>query len=294
VAGPKLRARHILRQLAEYRRVSALQFLNGSKLIVAGFFMKLVLADHFGTYVDHSFGNLNELIPGFQYWFTALCFTAQIYFDFNGYTCIARGLAKWAGIHFKMNFNHPYFSTSFREFWQKWHISLSSWFKDYVYISLGGNRKGKWVSHGNMWIAMLTSGLWHGANLTFVAWGGLHALLLSLERLIKPVSKTTYGIFVFCAVVIAWVFFRSATLTDAIDFIANMFYFPHFDFNAEMLFNNALVVMLMALVFELGWKWKWFKKYLAKPLVQAFYLAVLVGLCVYFRGPETQFIYFQF
>jgi D-alanyl-lipoteichoic acid acyltransferase DltB (MBOAT superfamily) len=165
VAGPIIRAKDLLKQLSVYRPVSDLMFWNGLKLIVIGFFQKTVLADNIATLVNYSFNNVEKYNGFLFWWIVVIAFAFQIYFDFSGYSLIARGLAKWMGLHFKINFNHPYLANSLKDFWQRWHISLSTWFRDYVYIPLGGNKKGKLLSHLFMWITMVLSGIWHGVIL---------------------------------------------------------------------------------------------------------------------------------
>ncbi|MCX6351425.1 MAG: hypothetical protein NTX03_06160 [Bacteroidetes bacterium] len=147
----------------------------------------MVLADNLAVIVNSNFSGINTIHDTATWWLTMVSFSIQIYFDFNGYSTIARGLAKLCGIHFKLNFNHPYFANSFQNFWQRWHISLSTFFRDYVYIPLGGNRKSPMRNVFNRWVTMLLSGLWHGANITFLAWGALHAFYLSIEKAGKQI-----------------------------------------------------------------------------------------------------------
>lgn len=159
VAGPIVRAKELLPQLKRVRKVSPQESWNGFHLILTGYFKKVVLADNIAPLVNYAFSDANTSNSTLYWWVVMLGFAFQIYFDFSGYSDIARGIAKWMGIHFKMNFNHPYNSTSLREFWTRWHISLSTWFRDYVYIPMGGSRKGKLRSHLNMWITMVVSDL---------------------------------------------------------------------------------------------------------------------------------------
>ncbi len=234
-------------------------------------------------------------------------FAFQIYFDFSGYSDIARGIAKWMGLHFRLNFNHPYISTSLKEFWTRWHISLSTWFRDYVYIPLGGSKKGKFRSHINMWITMVVSGFWHGAAWNFIIWGALHAFYLSMERVLKLpkiLNKFKLGsvfswILLMIQVSISWVFFRAQTFQDAIYVIKRMF---GFDLNMEIeqqaIYNNALIYIIIGLVIELYF-FSGIKKYLiiprlTKQKLQFIQFVLLIIVIILFRGKGQEFIYFQF
>ena len=185
VAGPIVRARDILEQLKTKHIVTEQDRWDGTRLILGGYFKKVVIADNLGIVVERAFSSPDPSQSSVHWWAIAIAtaFAFQIYCDFSGYSDIARGLARWMGYRFKLNFNHPYIAVSIRDFWTRWHISLSTWFRDYVYIPLGGSRNGTFRSHLNMWITMIVSGVWHGAAWTFVIWGVLHALYLSLERL---------------------------------------------------------------------------------------------------------------
>lgn len=183
VAGPIVRARDVLAQLKDIKLERGDELYYAIKLIIYGFFKKTVIADGVAKYINIAFVNAEHPDSSLYWWSIAICFSIQIYCDFSGYSDIARGLARMFGIHFPLNFNHPYTAKSFKDFWGRWHISLSSWFRDYVYIPLGGSQKGRFLSHANMWATMIISGIWHGANYTFIVWGALHALYLSVERL---------------------------------------------------------------------------------------------------------------
>ncbi|OYT14678.1 MAG: hypothetical protein B7C24_17080 [Bacteroidetes bacterium 4572_77] len=220
---------------------------------------------------------------------------------------IARGLAKWMGLHFGINFNHPYISTSLREFWSRWHISLSTWFRDYVYIPIGGSRKGKLRSHINMWITMIVSGFWHGASWTFVIWGALHAFYLSLERVLKHhilLSKIPFGrpialILVLFQVLIAWVFFRADSFQQAMAIIGHMLAFNldtnWGDYSTFMISLRYIVIgVLIEISFFVGLNhYKPFSKPVRKYL-QTIQFVILIILIIFFRGEGQEFIYFQF
>lgn len=307
VAGPIVRAREILPQLSRVRFTSETERFHGIKLIILGFFKKTVIADNLAGFVNEAF-NGKSFVTGSDYWWIAvLAFTFQIYFDFSGYSDIARGMAKCLGIHFRMNFNHPYGATSFKDFWTKWHISLSYWFRDYVYIGLGGNKKGKVRGHVNMWITMVASGFWHGANYTYLAWGGLHAFFLSLERITKfdkwskrhLILKVFAILIVFLGCTMAWVFFRAKNMVQAAQIIDQLWSFnSHYIGESSNLCKNAVMFLKIAIIAELLWIGGLrIRKYLNPNIyliAELFYLAILINCCLFFRGPGEQFIYFQF
>jgi D-alanyl-lipoteichoic acid acyltransferase DltB (MBOAT superfamily) len=304
VAGPIVRAKDFLYQLKKNRLVSGIEFWNGIKLIILGYFQKTVLADNLGVFVDNAFAGVNNGF-GLYWWVVMLCFSFQIYFDFSGYTQIARGLAKLMGYHFKMNFNHPHLAVSLRDFWGRWHISLSTWFRDYVYIPLGGSRKGKLRSHLNLWATMLLSGLWHGAQLNFVLWGAYHGVILSLERILKKsFSKNNlmmpkivnWGI-TMVLVLIGWVLFRATSSSRIVQIIKGLFVF---DFTSNFIrsYLDSMVFLVIAMAYE-GF-YPLFKKYRISRMssknsyFEPFVYAVCIAAILFFRGPEKEFIYFQF
>ncbi|MDR1665989.1 MAG: hypothetical protein LBR62_03020 [Puniceicoccales bacterium] len=183
VAGPIERASNLLCQLARPpRRTNEKVRYQAFCLILVGYLKKMLLADRLAPYINGAFASSSPSESCFHWWIIMAGFGFQIYGDFSGYSDIARGLASWMGYSLQRNFRFPYFSCSLREFWARWHISLSSWFRDYVYIPLGGNRCGSWKTYRNLWITMVLSGLWHGSRWNFVFWGVAHAFLLSLER----------------------------------------------------------------------------------------------------------------
>lgn len=309
VAGPIVRARDLLPQLKRVRKVSTIENWNGLHLIIIGFFKKVVLADNIAPLVNYAFSDVNTSNSTLYWWIVMFGFALQIYFDFSGYSDIARGLAKWMGLHFRINFNHPYISTSLKDFWTRWHISLSTWFRDYVYIPIGGSRKGKIRSHVNMWITMVVSGFWHGAAWTFVIWGALHALYLSLERVFKYhllLNKIPLGIgrgiallLVLFQVIIAWVFFRAESFSQAISVIHNMLSFNNSrDFGDYSLFKLGLTYIIIGILIEAFFffglnRYKPFSKRTRKTL-QTIQFIVIIIVIIFFRGKGEEFIYFQF
>lgn len=307
VAGPIVRARDLIPQLKALRPTSELERWNGFKLIVIGFFKKVVLADNIAPMVNSGFANIHLTDQGPFWWLMIIGFAFQIYFDFSGYSDIARGLAKWMGLHFRLNFNHPYHSKSLREFWSRWHISLSTWFRDYVYIPLGGSRKGRWNAHLFMWMTMVISGLWHGAAWTFIIWGALHALYISIERLIpwpRILMRIPGGAFISIVitnvlVLIGWVFFRADSSNDALTILSHMFSWGsegNFVWNDEI--RNGMVWLSVSLLIELITYFR-FKPHLFLPrkyrgLTDVLYVTLMLLACIYLRGEGNVFIYFQF
>jgi alginate O-acetyltransferase complex protein AlgI len=228
VAGPIERATHLLPQVMRPRIVTVQGFAEGCRLVLWGLFQKVVVADQLGLYVDAVYGNI-RFHTGVTLLLATVFFALQIYCDFNGYSTIARGLGRLMGFEIMVNFRTPYFATSIRDFWSRWHISLSTWLRDYLYIPLGGNRGGRWYGARNVMITMLLGGLWHGASWTFVIWGGLHGVYIVLSRLVSeilpaPETRTRGQARALTAagwastmalVLVTWVFFRAQTLSDA-------------------------------------------------------------------------------
>jgi len=230
IAGPIQPPRHLLGQVQRPRTFVPAQCFDGLMLIVFGLFRKCVIADNCGTLANLSFGG--ALGHGFfPTLIGAVAFAFQIYGDFSGYTDLARGSAKLLGFQFIVNFRRPYLAETLQDFWRRWHISLSNWLRDYLYIPLGGNRKGPVRTYVNLAITMLLGGLWHGANWTFVVWGGLHGFWLALERffaesLQRPIPAllglTASRFLTLTVVGIGWIFFRAATLPQAFGMIADL------------------------------------------------------------------------
>lgn len=231
VAGPIERATNLLPQFQCARKFNFDKATQGLCLMAYGLFKKIVVADVLAVYVDSAYKHV-EFYTTITCILAAIFFSFQIYCDFSGYSDVARGVAKLFGFELMLNFDRPYLSTSFSEFWRHWHISLSTWFKDYVYIPLGGNRVGMWRLICNLWIVFILSGLWHGAAWTFVAWGALHALFLTLgifKRKYCPffvaktfIGKIFAGIFVYVGVCVAWILFRAGDMTTLKRFVGTL------------------------------------------------------------------------
>jgi len=236
VAGPIERARNLLPQIAQLGRPSSVQVREGLALLAIGYFKKVLIGDAAGRIVDNVFGQ-HELYNSAELLSALVLFSIQIYADFSGYSNIARGLAKLLGIELMKNFEQPYLSANITEFWRRWHISLSSWLRDYLYISLGGNRRGNGRTYVNLMTTMLLGGLWHGAAWTFVVWGGLHGLYLAVHKMILgdrriadrfewrgPASLVTWlgGVAVTnVLVLLTWLFFRAENFDQAWYFLGS-------------------------------------------------------------------------
>src|SRR5438876_1761503 len=221
VAGPIERAGNLLPQLQKTPQITRQDITDGLSLFLVGFFKKVALADYLSKYVDLVYGN-PAIHQSPALLLATVAFGWQIYFDFSGYTDMARGLARTMGFRLMLNFNNPYTATGLGDFWARWHISLSTWFKDYLYFPLGGNRRGKLRTYFNMFITMVISGIWHGAAWTFVVWGALHALGRCSTRELEETNFYRRRIpaflkqaWVFAFVTLTWVFFRAQSLTDA-------------------------------------------------------------------------------
>lgn len=237
VAGPIVRAADFLPQLEKARELSWDRVAEGSRQYVFGFFKKVFIADRLCLYVDGVFENA-QLMDSMSIWFAAIAYGIQIYCDFSGYSDMAIGIARGLGYDFISNFEHPYCSRSITEFWRRWHISLSTFLRDYLYIPLGGNRKGLLRTYINLLVTMVLGGLWHGANWTFVAWGGLHGWALaadkfrfSLEQQSKAKSGIRVSLRLFAGwvvttliVLVGWVLFRAQSFPTAFTMIRKMFF----------------------------------------------------------------------
>lgn len=226
IAGPIVRYHDIARQL-DTRRYASETFLLGIWRFCLGLAKKVLIANVVGTVADRAFGADPTGLGAAAAWFGAYCYALQIYFDFSGYSDMAIGLGRMLGFEFRENFDFPYTATDFTDFWRRWHISLSSWMREYLYLPLGGNRVATWRAVANLWIVFLISGFWHGAAWNFVVWGAYHGVFLSLDKLRRHcIPKPTPSIvaipLTFLLVLIGWVFFRADTLTRALQYLGTM------------------------------------------------------------------------
>lgn len=316
VAGPIERPDNLLPQLRKEKEFDYNKAVYGLKLMTVGFFKKIVVADNLAYYVDMVYNDLSYY-QGFALVLAAFFFTIQIYCDFSGYSDIAKGSAKLLNIDLMDNFKTPYFSTTIKEFWSRWHISLSSWFKDYVYIPLGGNRCSRLRHYFNLLATFLVSGLWHGANITFVIWGGIHGLLQILEDIFHIKKNTkTYSfswfirvILVFMLMSITWVFFRASNLHDALYIFRHMFdgitnlrsYIVSglysFGVKATCLLTMLAIYLIPLFIIDyINVKYDALTILNNKPIAiryLAYFVMLLMILLLHYVG-EVNFIYFQF
>jgi D-alanyl-lipoteichoic acid acyltransferase DltB (MBOAT superfamily) len=308
VAGPIVRARDLLPQLRAARPVTGRDWWDGLGLIARGYFKKVVLADQIAPFVDQAFASPTLPDNTAYWWVVVVLFGIQIYGDFSGYSDIAIGLGRWFGLRFPENFQHPYLASGFRDFWTRWHISLSTWFRDYVYIPLGGSKRGAARSHVNLWVTMLLSGLWHGASWRYLVWGALHAAFVSFERVTGwssrlarwPLGRALSVFLVFAAVSFAWGFFRAESLDQALE-VSRYLLRPSTGMVPEAL-RPGLTEGLCAGVFvlmELAVAFRLMERFQRRsPRAFAISEAALVGVTLaaslLLRGPGHAFIYFQF
>jgi alginate O-acetyltransferase complex protein AlgI len=316
VAGPIERATHLLPQIQKKRTFDNKGAIDGLRQILWGLFKKVVIADQCAEYANLIFNNSSEY-SGSTLVVGAVFFAFQIYGDFSGYSDIALGTARLFGIDLLKNFAFPYFSRDIAEFWRRWHISLSTWFRDYLYIPLGGSKGGTWMKVRNTFIIFLVSGFWHGANWTFIIWGFLNALYIMPSIIFKtnrnnldivaqgkyfPTVKELFAmILTFSLTVFAWIFFRAENLGHAINYIKGIFsksffaipYFPGIELTPTL-----LVLLLFFILIEwLGREQNYGIEKLAlrwpTPMRWIFYYAMVFAI-FYFAGAEQEFIYFQF
>ncbi len=262
LAGPIERATNLIPQFYQKQEFLLSQVVNGCTLILWGLFKKVVVADRLSIYVDAVYNNVYNH-SGLSYILATYCYSIQIYCDFSGYSDIAIGSAMVLGFHTMQNFNLPYLATSFQDFWRRWHISLSSWFRDYLYIPLGGNRMGAARLYINLLIVMLLCGLWHGAAWSFILWGGLHGTMLCFSRISMPYRDALikryhfptamvkwFRIFLtFNLVSLLWIFFRAASLSDAAHIITQLFSgWPTLEIDANTFIHAAFGITILVIV----------------------------------------------
>jgi len=316
VAGPIERATHLLPQFYKKREFDYNKAVDGLRQILWGLFKKVVIADNAAEIANQIFNHSGDY-SGSTLLLGALFFTFQIYGDFSGYSDIAIGVSRLFGFDLMQNFAFPYFSRDIAEFWRRWHISLSTWFRDYLYIPLGGSRGGTWMKIRNTFVIFIVSGFWHGANWTFIIWGALNAiyflplLLLNKNRIntnivaqgkFLPTAREFFNISAtFWLTVLAWVFFRAENINHALTYLSTIFSKSFFTIPYLPGTRNALTISLLIIIFlliewlgrenkfaieKLGFKWK-------RPVRWAMYYAIIVTIFL-FAGKQQEFIYFQF
>ncbi|WP_316931478.1 MBOAT family O-acyltransferase [Psychroserpens sp. Hel_I_66] len=316
VAGPIERASNLLPQFYSLRKFNYNQASSGLRQILWGLFKKMVVADNCARYVNIIFENSSDQ-TGSTLFLGAVLFSFQIYGDFSGYSDIAIGSAKLFGFDFKQNFSVPYFSRNIAEFWRRWHISLSTWFRDYLYIPLGGSRGSKLNTVRNIFIVFIISGFWHGANWTFIVWGFIHALFFvpsflvkSNRRYLDVVAKNSFipsfkeilsMLFTFIVVTLAWVFFRAETVMDAFVYFQNMFSktmftMPYYISEEKLIVSIFFIIVLI--VFEwIGRKNSFTLEHInvvmSRPIRYVFYYGLIMVIFL-FGAKNEPFIYFQF
>lgn len=317
VAGPIERATHLLPQIQKNRYFDYSKASDGLRQILWGLVKKIIIADNCAIYANMIFNDSSNY-SGSAKIAGALFFTFQIYCDFSGYSDIALGTARLFGIELLKNFSFPYFSRDIAEFWRRWHISLTTWFRDYLYIPLGGSRGGTWMNIRNTFIIFLVSGFWHGANWTFLAWGALNAfyflpLLLSkknrknLDTVASGKLIPTFREFIamsttFMLTAFAWIFFRAESITQAFSYISSIFSRTLFTFPHEVLKGRALLIIAIIIIFmiiewigrenkyaieKIGLKWNIAARW-------SFYYLLCLSIMFFMRQDQQQFIYFQF
>jgi alginate O-acetyltransferase complex protein AlgI len=303
IAGPIVRYNTIADQLVE-RRHTLDKFGSGTALFILGFAKKIMLANPMGEMADAVFAAEAPCAP--DAWMGVTAYALQIYFDFSGYSDMAIGLGRMVGFEFPRNFDAPYRSVSITDFWRRWHISLSTFLRDYLYIPLGGNRKGTRRLYANLAIVMLLGGLWHGANWTFIAWGAFHGTLLIVERFIGKQSLYAFAprpiqiAVTFALVLISWVFFRSNTIADAFGFLGAMFGLGSTSpasllLAAELYTPGRMVMMGLCAVLVFG-RWQAFEWVDRLSYIRCVLLLVLlvVSIMTMFTQAFNPFLYFQF
>ncbi len=317
VAGPIERSTRLLPQFHKVFHFDYERVKNGVILMVWGMFKKVVIADRLAEYVNEVY-NSPEIYGGLHDLVATFFFASQIYCDFSGYSDIAIGAALILGYDLMTNFRRPYLSLSIREFWQRWHISLSTWFRDYLYVPLGGNRVMKWRWYYNLFITFLISGLWHGANWTFVIWGALHGsyLVLSImtqktrDNLAEKSGILKYTglvnlanlVWTFALVLFAWIFFRANSLGDAMLIIGNIFDFSTYDTNVQLFhfkadFYLSFILIGALMIVEIAQeKYNLIEKLrvTGRSAKWGIFLFLLLLIFVLGKWDEADFLYFQF
>jgi D-alanyl-lipoteichoic acid acyltransferase DltB (MBOAT superfamily) len=312
VAGPIVRASILLPQLHVEPKITWCTLLVGFEWILWGYVLKLCLADNAGPIVDTTFAQ-PEIASSMQHLAALLAFAFQIYGDFAGYSLIAIGLGRMMGLDFGINFDTPYFATSFSSFWQRWHVSLSSWLRDYLYIPLGGNRTGRFNEFRNLGITMFLGGLWHGADWVFVIWGLLHGVYLILERLVTPLSRRACNLLrlpqwlrtglamlsVFMLTCFAWIFFRAQDFAVAATITGKLLDVGGYNLTLSLFTPQlALTIVMVTVVLgiDIASKIETMRAWYAHHPIMRFSGILVMFQIILLFGAFTgnRFIYFQF
>ncbi len=309
IAGPIVRYIDVAEQI-EHRTITFDKAYRGTVRFMRGFIKKVLLSNTLAQVATMAFDDKLAVGSMSMAWIGIVCYSLQIYFDFSGYSDMAIGLGKIFGFDFLENFNYPYISGSVREFWRRWHISLSSWFRDYLYIPLGGSRKGAWRTYRNLFIVFFVTGLWHGASYNFILWGLFHGVFLVLERwklgaFLERIPQVFRHIYTLLIVMIAWVFFRAETLPEAGQYLLQMVNVTHWNWNTVYTNINPeqVTFMILGILFSLPVVDRFTERFVEngrrKQVWNSLYLAVVGGVFIlsicYMTGSGfNPFIYFRF
>jgi alginate O-acetyltransferase complex protein AlgI len=298
IAGPIVRYSHIADQI-ENRVESSELFVSGMQRFIYGLAKKVLVADYVAVIADVSFGNINNQSV-LMAWLGAIAYTLQIYFDFSGYSDMAIGLGRMFGFSFMENFNYPYISRSITEFWRRWHMSLSSWFRDYVYIPLGGNRcsKGRWIF--NLFVVWALTGIWHGANWTFLVWGLVYFIFLLIEKLTGISKKLGFFGYITTAIIVMlnWVIFRADTISEAFSYMKNMIGIGTGDTSSITEYGSVIVFLLISAIGATPAINKLFKWLSERKIdwIESIWIALIFVISIIHSVASTYspFIYFNF
>ncbi|RAJ16988.1 MBOAT family O-acyltransferase [Olleya aquimaris] len=313
VAGPIERATHLLPQFYKKRQFHYSKAVDGCRQILWGFFKKVVIADNCAEYANQIFNNSAEH-SGSTLLMGALFFTFQIYGDFSGYSDIAIGTSRLFGFNLKQNFAFPYFSRDIAEFWRRWHMSLSTWFRDYLYIPLGGSRGGTWMKVRNTFIIFLVSGFWHGANWTFIVWGFLNALyflplllanrnrnnlnVVAQDSYLPTLKESMQMLITFGITVLAWIFFRAENLTHAMSYLKGIFNKTLLSLPSIRPTNLIILILFFLLIEWIGRRQQYAIEVLfikqSRFIKWMFYMMLITLIFLFTSDSQQEFIYFQF
>lgn len=323
IAGPIKRYEDFAAQMQEEKKIKLSYFDEGIPLIVIGLAKKLLIADNLAVFVD-MFAKTNYAYGSLETWFFAYVFAMQIYFDFSGYTDIGRGSAHLFGYHIPINFNFPYIATSIADFWRRWHISLSTWLRDYLFIPLGGSRCSKWINDRNLLLTMALGGLWHGAGMNFIVWGIYHGMLLVVhshfakwrerQTTLKPYLESWYfrlfsTVLTFHCVCIGWVFFRIHDFGQMLSMVKKMVLFspiltkveageflilkPELPVSVPVAIMITIGLLIATPTISYASQKGWIAR-IPKPLKAVYVTAVILAIVTFLPDNSTPFIYFQF
>ncbi|WP_243835245.1 MBOAT family O-acyltransferase [Maribacter spongiicola] len=310
IAGPIIRYHDVALEIKE-RTTNIDLFTSGVIRFIRGLAKKVIIANNAALIADQAFSIPMDSISQSSAWIGIICYSIQIYFDFSGYSDMAIGLGKMLGFNFKENFNYPYISKSIQDFWRRWHISLSTWFRDYLYIPLGGNRKSSWRTYFNLFLVFFVTGLWHGASWNFIFWGLFHGFFLILER--SKILKTQnwpiflQHLYVILIVIIGWVFFRAETMLDGFSYLKTMLGVSNGDNSIIFLYinNYSVLIILLAFIFSTPIRRIFNEKIMNTDygLIKVFYLTgtklfylalLLFSIVELAQSGYNPFIYFRF